>query len=203
MQEAIEYEDDGQRSQWTSSKWTGRYNRALAEELEHHQLLLHDAQGPYANRPKRVCDTFVLRAEPGCRQQPTHADVSCEQMAYGERSTRRTSLGSHKDCPLLCGDVPGSTLLAIDDDTTLQIFPNGCRDGPGIQLRLCKGDLVYWRGDLVHAGSAYSTLNLRVHSYVDSKAWKRPSDSTSPCTQLGAGFVVACELREEMVAAAG
>jgi ectoine hydroxylase-related dioxygenase (phytanoyl-CoA dioxygenase family) len=46
------------------------------------------------------------------------------------------------------------------------------------QLSLNCGQIVVFRGDLIHAGSAYIQDNYRVHCYLDAKHTKRRHDAT-------------------------
>ena len=41
-----------------------------------------------------------------------------------------------------------------------------------------KGQLLLFRGDLVHAGSAYSSSNFRLHFYLDNPLCDRSENST-------------------------
>lgn len=43
---------------------------------------------------------------------------------------------------------------------------------------LNKGDILYFRGDLVHAGAAYAEDNYRIHCYLDSDKVPRPANRT-------------------------
>ena len=60
---------------------------------------------------------------------------------------------------------PGNIRGEIPDDTTKQI------------LRLNPGDIIVFRGDLIHAGGAYAKRNVRVHFFIESK--KVPSDANT------------------------
>ena len=199
-----EQDESGLRLQLRRAKWAVPFEAELADELDASGLLAHDPEGPYADRPKRVCDAYVLRSEPGCPKQPAHADVTRAHMHYGMRSERHRRLGEHTGAPLRAGDAPASALLVLEAGTSLWIYPGGCseeEEGEGIELHLHSGDLVVWRGDVVHAGSAYAALNLRMHAYIDSLAWRRDHNHTSQCGdeyEAGRGFVVAPDLRARM-----
>ena len=67
--------------------------------------------------------------------------------------------------------------------TKLWIFPNGCDDPNPMLLRLAVGDMLVWRGDLVHAGAGYAEEHVRVHAYVDppSHIYQRPFGKTNRC----------------------
>jgi hypothetical protein len=45
-------------------------------------------------------------------------------------------------------------------------------------LNLNKGDILIFRADLVHAGSDYDELNIRLHTYLDSPDVQRDNNRT-------------------------
>lgn len=114
-------------------------------------------------------DWVLLESRPGCRQQAAHTDYvpTPALLAAGD------------------DDIPLLFLLALEDDTRLEVWPRACIAGkprryPVFQttLRLSAGDAVLFRGDLVHAGSAYDTRNLRLHAYLDHPAVPRDPNRT-------------------------
>jgi hypothetical protein len=131
---------------------------------------------------KIVNDCYALRSLP-CADDEGTAEARGRQPA-------------HSDCPaapdgrpqlaeLHDADVPLSALLAIMPGTKLWIFPSGC-DAPddAFAVRLEVGQLMVWRGDLVHAGAGYACEHVRVHAYVDPPAdyYVRPTGKTNLCT---------------------
>ena len=80
-------------------------------------------------------------------------------------------------------DFPLSALLAVQPKTKLWLFPNGCDDPNPMLLRLAVGDMLVWRGDLVHAGAGYAEEHVRVHAYVDppTHIYQRPFGKTNRC----------------------
>jgi hypothetical protein len=111
-------------------------------------------------------DWVLLESLPGCRQQAAHTD-------YVPTAELRTA--SDSEMPLLF-------MLAIEDDTYLDVWPRTHRPRrhPVSQttVRLNAGDAVLFRGDLVHAGSAYEKHNLRIHAYLDHPAVPRDPNRT-------------------------
>ena len=87
----------------------------------------------------------LLVSKPGCAPQAPHADWDPQPNV-------------HK--AFAC-------LVAIQDGTTLDVFP-GFKIGERTQVCLSKGDVLMFRGDLIHAGSAYCKRNARLHVYFDS-----------------------------------
>ena len=94
----------------------------------------------------------LLRSEPGCARQRWHTDYP----APAVRDLARPPFGC---------------LTALMPNTTLDIWPNQV-------IKLDPGDMVFFRGDVVHAGSAYEQLNVRVHTYIESPELKRRPNRT-------------------------
>jgi hypothetical protein len=100
-----------------------------------------------------VLDTFALGdmslvvSYPGCRRQEWHTDYD------------HASGSARKNFAVLFG-LQSSRLeyFACNEDGIL------VRD----TLSFRKGDLVVFRGDMVHAGSAYTAINAQVHCYIES-----------------------------------
>lgn len=111
-------------------------------------------------------DWVLLESLPGCRQQAAHTDY-----------IPTPELRSAPDA-----EVPLLFLLALEDDTRLEVWPRTHRPRryPVFQttVRLNAGDAVLFRGDLVHAGSAYEHHNLRIHAYLDHPAVPRDPNRT-------------------------
>ena len=131
-------------------------------------------------RSKSVRDCYALRSLPlpGVTdgtlaalegRQPAHSD-SPEPPDGGSLST------------IADEDFPLSVMLAVQSGTRLWVYPEGC-DGPAELLPLRVGDLLVWRGDLVHAGAGYTEEHVRVHAYVDPPPdiFQRPFGKTNRC----------------------
>jgi hypothetical protein len=111
----------------------------------------------------------LLVSDPGCARQAAHQDYV---------PTETLLATPDAEMPLLF-------LLALDPDTTLDVWPGshrfrdtGTTDSIEREtLRLEPGDAVLFRGDLIHAGSAYETAtpNHRIHVYLD-----HPSNPRAP-----------------------
>lgn len=86
----------------------------------------------------------VLLSEPGCMRQQLHRDFNLE-------ARRRETLMSYL------------AILALQDGTKLVVLT---KDGLKI-ITLNAGDLFIGRGDLVHSGSEYDCMNIRLHWYID------------------------------------
>jgi ectoine hydroxylase-related dioxygenase (phytanoyl-CoA dioxygenase family) len=113
-------------------------------------------------------DAVVLQSKPGCAAQKVHADYNVFDMKH-HNST-----------------IPYSLLLALDEHTRLIVYPGSQRlSEKGNEdhfhqsvVYLSPGDVVFFRGDLLHAGCAYDAKNARVHMYLDSTTHVREKDRT-------------------------
>ena len=69
-------------------------------------------------------------------------------------------------------------LWAVQDNSELALFG---RNGTKVVLSVPKGKFVVFKGDLGHAGAAYTRANIRVHCYVSMKGKKqRLRDKAAP-----------------------
>lgn len=126
-------------------------------------------------------DWVVIGSKLGCKDQAAYTDYP-------------PTLDMKND-----GMVPINVLIALEPQTFINVWPRShrliCNDllddegnsawdtmdkqiAPiGMQtLELSKGDLLLFRGDLVHAGASYETSNHRLHCYLDS--WAREKNRT-------------------------
>ena len=113
-----------------------------------------------------VKDWVLLQSLPGCRQQAAHTDyVPSPALQFASDAA-----------------VPLLFLLAVEDNTRLEVWPRSHRPRryPILQktVTLSAGDAVIFRGDLVHAGSAYSEQNVRIHAYIDHPSVPRDQNRT-------------------------
>lgn len=116
-----------------------------------------------------VRNFVILQSLPGCQEQEAHCDyVPTPELLETTDDT-----------------VPLLFFLALENDTALEVWPGSHRVVRGEhmvihkqQIRLNKGDGVIFRGDLVHAGSAYSKKNTRIHCYLDHPSVKRDPNRT-------------------------
>ena len=148
--------------------WVAPYDEGVREWLGGRLNWLATLEGG----EKHVVDTHALKAgvDVGGRdartpaQAPPHAD-SCEP-------------NSHASARAPWADAHLVMITALQDGTKLPIHPFD--KGGKCEMRLLnKGDLLVFRGDLIHFGAEYDKLNIRIHSYIDSpSAPKRDPDRT-------------------------
>ena len=148
--------------------------------------------------PKVVNDCYALRSLPCVDDDDGKQQQQEEEEEAAEAELRAALLGrqpAHSDVPLAevgrkqidelpDADVPLSVLLAIQPGTKLWVFPRGCDDvDAAFLVRIEVGDIMVWRGDLVHAGAGYLEDHVRIHAYVDPPAtiFSRPFGKTNRC----------------------
>lgn len=118
---------------------------------------------------------FVIHSRPNCQDQAAHCDY-----------VPNPSLGTVPD-----ERMPLAALVSMMPGTTLNVWPKSIRLStlnealveqiPSIKCRVVKlnaGDMIVFRGDLVHAGSSYKKDNYRLHTFLDSDAVERKPNST-------------------------
>ncbi len=114
--------------------------------------------------PRHKVDALVaLLSKLGCLAQLAHTDYTPKTLANA----------SDDKLPLAC-------LVALMDGTVLDVWPGAIRFDKSrsykpMQLKLNKGDVLIFRGDLVHAGAACGDVaNVRIHAYLDVEGIERP-----------------------------
>jgi len=83
--------------------------------------------------------------------------------------------------------VPINVLVSLEADTHKYVHlreeseETAEDQAPHIQsqiVTMAKGDILYFRGDLVHAGASYDRENFRLHCFMDSPSVKRVKNRT-------------------------
>lgn len=137
---------DGQRKMTREGGWKNEFRNVLLDFLKRHGYM------NCRNGKKSIDEVFAIRSYPKCSTQPRHADSAAEA------SLRHKCIH----------DVPLAVLYALDQNTSLKVWPFDCTNH--VMLHLNPGDLIIFRGDLGHAGCAYDKQNTRIHAYIDSSA---------------------------------
>lgn len=120
----------------------------------------------------RVNDAMVLVSmDGGCLPQRAHSD-------YTEESLQPVDvLAQPERAPLAC-------VLALQDDTPFDVWPGAIAFKEGddpvehCTVILQRGDVLLFRGDLVHAGAAFGKGHVRLHAYLDVEGVHREPDQT-------------------------
>lgn len=105
-----------------------------------------------------VNDVVILKSLPFCKRQQTHCD-------YDKKILDNLNVE----------DYPYGMIVALDDNTRFIVYPD---KNTKKYLRLNRGDILIFRGDLLHAGSEYYVQNIRLHAYIDVPKYKRLPNMT-------------------------
>lgn len=155
--------NDGRRLQVSASLSRGRRG-----ELLH---LLEAALATESLPTSGLCISpgVFIHSRPGCQAQAAHTDwepAPGAPTAYG-----------------VLGALEHRTTLDVWPGTHVASFHGDAADGSPqvyerMSVHLSPGDLVVFSSDLVHAGSAYSVPNTRLHVYADHVARPRVKNRT-------------------------
>ena len=115
-------------------------------------------------------DVVGLFSLAGCKEQQPHADYNPHTFAENP-APMGLLLCVEKHASLIV--YPGSHLFIRNK--TAHIPPTVRR----VVIALNQGDVLFFRGDLVHAGAAYETSsNLRMHAFIDHSTVERGYNET-------------------------
>lgn len=96
---------------------------------------------------------MAIHSAPGCQEQAAHCDFDPKSPCFQTPT------------------FPVGVIVALQDDTFVDVWPGSHRNAFRVErhkVTLSKGDVLVFRGDCVHAGSAFQHANTRLHCYVDS-----------------------------------
>lgn len=118
--------------------------------------------GVVVSATKDLEDVYKLRSEKErdpTRMQPRHAD-----------SRPRDSLPALPSAKLYeLRAVPLAMMIAEPDGFRLHVYSRG--ESEPIEIEVPAGMALIFRGDLGHAGAAYTELRQRIHAYLNSKKY--------------------------------
>ncbi len=128
---------------------------------------------------------MMIVSDEGCQRQAAHTDFApTEEIKKVIDLSNKEVLATGK--PPVKMPVPLSVMVALEEGTFLDIWRGSCGYPDPFQLsdytheriQLKPGEILLFRGDLVHAGAAYSECNVRLHAFLDVKGVPRQSNST-------------------------
>lgn len=169
--ETSRYNDN--KRQQTNLKYNSKYMSDFMENITLHlnEFLPH----------LKINDWVILHSKPGCKEQALHTDyIPSQQLAV----SNKLSLNN------LPKNLPINVMLTLQDNTSVIILVYSHNliqheiddktknyDNFDIIERkvliMNKGDLLFFRGDIIHAGAGYTTDNYRLHCYMDSESVER------------------------------
>lgn len=130
-------------------------------------------------------DMVILRSDPGCADQRSHTDYTWQDWRRRQQQgqTKRPKCSNK----MVDAKVPLACVVAVMPSTYFDLWPgaincfDGVKDGrvfSHLRLVLNPGDLLIFRGDLVHAGAGFDLFNIRIHTYLDAMGVHRTKDTT-------------------------
>ena len=127
--------------------------KEVEDKLAHHMKSRH------------ATSRVILKSLPGCQRQLAHSDN-----LPGKKLAETIVLEDWDEIPLAIVCSVEDSKIDIWDGAINWIIPGAIReDIPRKTVPLKAGDILVFRGDLIHGGSAYDEENIRVHFYLDSK----------------------------------
>ena len=138
-------------------------------------------------RRKTVKDCYALKSTSCLPDELNRPDIPDVAAVHG-RQPRHWDIpdnndeGHLEDLNLPATYVPLSVMVAIEPGTKLWIYPDGCDtdEETALLVELNVGEVLVWRGDLVHAVAGYGVDHYRIHAYVDSPFFNR-KEGTGLC----------------------
>jgi len=109
-----------------------------------------------SDSPLSFSNWVILKSTAGCERQQPHSD-------YDPELIRCRGAANPIYIPLL-------VLVSIMSDTYLDLWDT---NGKHERVSMDAGDVLIFRADTVHAGSAYQRENIRIHVYLDSPMIQR------------------------------
>lgn len=174
--------------------------KATAERLRMEPIFNYNSTTSHNDGRRRQADF------PGSDHLAALLNLNCNLLSTGRHATDFVALESLPGCQIQAAHtdyIPDAALLDTTDDTvpllavialqpatTLDVWPGSHRLVRRLRLtrhtpkvtrrtvRLNIGDVIVFRGDLIHAGSAYASRNLRLHAYIDHLLVPRPPNRT-------------------------
>ncbi len=128
-----------------------------------------------------VCDPVFILSLPGCTEQPPHCDHN--PLLFAVNAYPNVPLGL-----LLCLERVGTRLVVWEGSHMKARYmmrrKKPVSDEQRKVIRLQIGDILIFRGDLVHSGAAFTAENVRVHCYLDHDNVVRDENTTFPIKRM-------------------
>jgi len=122
------------------------------------------------NSNLNINNYVIIKSLPKCHDQAAH----CDYAQVGN------ILNVSNDF------MPLSVLIALQPKTKLHVWPKSIHNKnkqmpkyiDKLTVEMNSGDMIIFRGDLVHAGAGYDEENYRLHAYMDSQKVPRIHNRT-------------------------
>tara|TARA_Y100000389_G_scaffold145103_1_gene143560 strand:- start:463 stop:1065 length:603 start_codon:yes stop_codon:yes gene_type:complete len=141
---------DGKRSQYDFNCKIGiHFKQILRKFIKTKGFLKHKHY---------IKDLVIVRSEPFCKRQKLHIDYDMDKLRNMKKN-----------------NYPYGMIVGVSNNSRFLISNNQNRIKT---IYINKGDVIIFRGDLVHAGAEYYSENVRLHAYIDSVKYKREKNIT-------------------------
>jgi len=105
----------------------------------------------------------ILKSLKGCKRQTPHQDFIVD-----DKKEKIKELLKEEDFSKIIKDKnPLSVIYCPMNGSKLNVWLDGIKGDESI-INLKKDDLLIFKGDFTHAGSAYDEENVRLHTYIDN-----------------------------------
>lgn len=104
-------------------------------------------------------DLVIIRSEPYCKRQKLHHDYDVNELRVIKKK-----------------NYPYGIIVGISDHSRFIISDD--KQSRTRTIHIDKGDVLIFRGDVLHAGAEYYSENVRLHAYIDSVKYKRKKNKT-------------------------
>ena len=98
-------------------------------------------------------------------------------------SAREAALGTPAEAAAAASAEPPCAAEAAETTEAAETAEAAEAAEAPLLVELELGDMLVWRGDLVHAGAGYDVEHVRVHAYIDTPdhIYRRPRGRTNLC----------------------
>ena len=133
----------------------------ITRTLDEHGMLACEAGGKKTVNTCTALKSSAHLLEGGAGVTGTAAARLGRQAAHADAP--QPTRGSIDD--LAPGDRPLSVMVAMEPGTQLWVFPSGCNNlEDALLVELQVGDVLVWRGDVIHAGAGRPHTRLSAPS---------------------------------------
>lgn len=154
-----EYDDNRLQASIQRHKWSIPLKQVIND-----QIIAKVSQMRWTSK-----NWVVLKSLPGGEEQSVHRDFPSFEIGRARATD----------------SIQAGLIVGLMNDTKLIVYklgPNEVNANGRRIITFGKGDCLLFRGDLLHAGADYDTLNYRIHSAitVDGVDWNQNATETVP-----------------------
>lgn len=132
----------------------------------------------------KINDWVLIKSYPGCKDQAAHTDYPPSDDMTDESNIPVNAMVAIQDSTfvrvwpkshrLICNDLYDDKGKNTWDEMSIQEYESFQKIRP-YKIQFDRGDMLIFRGDLVHAGSSYADSNVRMHCFLDNNENRIPN----------------------------